>query len=266
MEDSPLFGVQGGVRISLAFFVVLAACAQGVDVAPVDDDDGSGGDFPTTTTTSGPAGGGNSVANGPAGVGGAGATGPVGAGGASGGMGGSGGDPADCGNGVVETGEECDDGNMVDTDACVSGCMDAECGDGHIQSGVEQCDDGNTTSGDGCSATCTGEGTYGPNHTFESMTSSFYITQFGCSNSGGDPAGDAAYFCQHFYGAGCTAEPGWTEVSSSTNPMMHSGTNCYNPDPNGVSVTGTSCVGGPCKIGNYSGPLGGLTNIVCSCP
>ena len=50
--------------------------------------------------------------------------------------------------------EECDDGNDIDTDACLSTCKDAVCGDGHVHEGVEGCDDANTKSGDGCSASC----------------------------------------------------------------------------------------------------------------
>jgi cysteine-rich repeat protein len=52
------------------------------------------------------------------------------------------GDPA-CGDGVVQAGEECDDGNQIDTDTCLSTCQSATCGDGKLQEGVEQCDDGN---------------------------------------------------------------------------------------------------------------------------
>ena len=176
---------------------------------------------------------------------------------------------ASCGDGFLHAGiEECDDANADDTDDCVSGCLDASCGDGFLHAGVEECDDGGVLNGDGCSATCTNEGTtYGPAHTFEGLTSSFYITQFGCSNSGGDPAGDALWFCQHFYNdPGCYAEPGWQAISSSVNPRMHSGTNCNSPDPSGVSITGTTCIGGPCKIGTYSSTVGGLSNIVCTCP
>src|SRR5262249_2519680 len=123
-------------------------------------------------------------------------------------------------------------------------------------------------SGDGCSATCTLEttGSFGPVHTFVNLSSSFYVTQFGCSNSGGDPAGDALWFCQHFYNAGCTAQPVWQAVQNSVNPMMHSGTNCNNPDPTGFDVPNTVCIGGPCKIGDYQGPVGGLTNLICDCP
>jgi fibro-slime domain-containing protein len=77
---------------------------------------------------------------------------------------------SDCGNGVIEFGENCDDGNITSGDGCSSGCVieshytcptankpcvhDVVCGDGTIE-GTEACDDGNTTDGDGCSATCT---------------------------------------------------------------------------------------------------------------
>lgn len=47
---------------------------------------------------------------------------------------------AQCGNAVLDTGEECDDGNTIDTDACTSACQNATCGDGVIQAGVETCD------------------------------------------------------------------------------------------------------------------------------
>jgi cysteine-rich repeat protein len=61
---------------------------------------------------------------------------------------------ARCGDGIVQPGEECDDGNYDDTDACVSGCVLATCGDGYVQAGVEECDDGNQEDGDACSSTC----------------------------------------------------------------------------------------------------------------
>src|SRR4030042_4391531 len=44
-----------------------------------------------------------------------------------------------CGNTVVETGEECDDGNSNNTDSCLNNCTDAACGDGYVRGGVEQC-------------------------------------------------------------------------------------------------------------------------------
>lgn len=45
-----------------------------------------------------------------------------------------------CGNGRLDSGEQCDDGNTVDTDACTAQCRDARCGDGAIRAGVEMCD------------------------------------------------------------------------------------------------------------------------------
>jgi fibro-slime domain-containing protein len=82
---------------------------------------------------------------------------------------------ANCGNGVVDPGEKCDDGNKVGNDGCTAICQVEDgwvcpplggactrtqiCGDGILQS-PEQCDDGNTASGDGCSATCAVEAGY----------------------------------------------------------------------------------------------------------
>ena len=53
-----------------------------------------------------------------------------------------------CGNGFVETGEECDDSNIIATDAC-NLCKNAVCGDGIIRTGLEQCD-GNNLGGATC--------------------------------------------------------------------------------------------------------------------
>jgi cysteine-rich repeat protein len=58
-----------------------------------------------------------------------------------------------CGNGVLDCGETCEDGNHNDCDGCSAACHIEVCGDGVLSCG-EQCDDGNTSSGDGCSAGC----------------------------------------------------------------------------------------------------------------
>ncbi|MDH3685849.1 MAG: DUF4215 domain-containing protein [Myxococcales bacterium] len=64
-----------------------------------------------------------------------------------------------CGNGVIDCDEVCDDGNAVEDDGCTSACFpSALCGDGLLQTeNGEQCDDGNVADGDGCSATCQNE-------------------------------------------------------------------------------------------------------------
>jgi fibro-slime domain-containing protein len=81
-------------------------------------------------------------------------------------------EPAVCGDGVIESGETCDDGNTVSGDGCSSTCeiepgyacptpgqpcvkspTPLLCGNGVLNPG-ETCDDGNTVPGDGCSGTC----------------------------------------------------------------------------------------------------------------
>lgn len=58
-----------------------------------------------------------------------------------------------CGDGIKDTNEQCDDGNLLDGDGCDRFCFSEFCGDGMIQMG-EECDDGNLISGDGCSRLC----------------------------------------------------------------------------------------------------------------
>jgi uncharacterized repeat protein (TIGR01451 family) len=62
-----------------------------------------------------------------------------------------------CGNGIIESGEECDDGNNDNGDGCSSICEieipEPICGDGVLDSG-EECDDGNSDDYDLCSNDC----------------------------------------------------------------------------------------------------------------
>ncbi|MCW5890913.1 MAG: proprotein convertase P-domain-containing protein [bacterium] len=60
---------------------------------------------------------------------------------------------AGCGDGVVDPGEECDDGNGTNGDGCDVDCTISRCGNGQV-GGDEQCDDGNVLDGDACSSTC----------------------------------------------------------------------------------------------------------------
>src|SRR6185503_1866296 len=58
-----------------------------------------------------------------------------------------------CGNGVLDPGEACDDGNTTGGDGCEITCTPTGCGD-HVVAGAEECDDGNIASGDCCSSGC----------------------------------------------------------------------------------------------------------------
>jgi cysteine-rich repeat protein len=58
-----------------------------------------------------------------------------------------------CGNGTVESNEQCDDGNTVDNDGCTNACTLPKCGDKIVQAG-EDCDDGNNEVNDMCPADC----------------------------------------------------------------------------------------------------------------
>lgn len=66
--------------------------------------------------------------------------------------------PPRCGDGVVDTGEGCDDGNRDDCDGCTHACqpeIGLGCGDGvALPACGETCDDGNPTVGDGCAPGC----------------------------------------------------------------------------------------------------------------
>ncbi len=62
-----------------------------------------------------------------------------------------------CGNKIVEPGESCDDGNVIDGDGCQADCTllisGSICGNGIREAG-ESCDDSNTKNLDGCDSAC----------------------------------------------------------------------------------------------------------------
>jgi cysteine-rich repeat protein len=66
-----------------------------------------------------------------------------------------------CGNGVLDPGEACDDGNIIDGDGCSADCKSNEtCGNGIVDKSVgEQCDlgPGKNVPGSGCTPSCKSE-------------------------------------------------------------------------------------------------------------
>jgi cysteine-rich repeat protein len=63
-----------------------------------------------------------------------------------------------CGDGIVDSGEECDDGNVYGCDGCSTTCASEPvpvCGDGVVDRACrEECDDGGLVDGDGCNRLC----------------------------------------------------------------------------------------------------------------
>ncbi len=153
------------------------------------------------------------------------------------------GSAAACGDGVVEAGEQCDDGNTTPGDGCSSTCQLEKgftcpkpgtacqtlqyCGDGILQTANgEQCDDGNTTPGDGCSGACQIEPGYAcPDPGLPC------VKIWVCGNGHVDP-GEACDDGNTVGGDGCSAdcsmvEPGYTcpDVSGNGGPCVKSPAN-----------------------------------------
>jgi len=68
--------------------------------------------------------------------------------------------PSPCGNGRLDAGEACDDGNLVDGDGCDSNCTPTGCGNGIVTAG-EECEQSSTCphADDACvNCVCVGRG------------------------------------------------------------------------------------------------------------
>ncbi len=134
-----------------------------------------------------------------------------------------------CGNGALEAGEACDDGNTAASDGCSATCQVEAgwscpggsscapvCGDG-ILAGPEGCDDGNSAPADGCSASCSVE----PGYTCPSAG-------VPCASTCGDGVLTAGEQCDDGNGAdgdgcssACTIEAGSTCFFASPNLIQN---------------------------------------------
>ena len=99
-----------------------------------------------------------------------------------------------CGNGVMDPGEECDDGNATFCDGYTPECKLERCGDGTTcPTQDEECDDGNTVACDGCSPSChterCGDGVACPNQG-EQCDDGNATNCDGCSSCHTDTCGD----------------------------------------------------------------------------
>lgn len=104
----------------------------------------------------------------------------------------------ECGDGIVDTVELCDDGNPTDGDGCGADCnveigwsctrddpsvCTTVCGDSIVIGGHEGCDDGNQIVGDGCSEQCDVEGFYACSGDPSDCTCVVYVSLTGTSGA-----------------------------------------------------------------------------------
>lgn len=105
------------------------------------------------------------------------------------------GPPPVCGNNMVESGEQCDDGNTQAGDGCSPTCQTEipVCGNGIVDLG-EECDDGNTMSGDGCDSMCQSENVPGADLCANAVPIGDGVYDFDTTAAGTD--GNAHSSCQ----------------------------------------------------------------------
>jgi cysteine-rich repeat protein len=130
--------------------------------------------------------------------------------------------PETCGNGMLDMGEECDDGNCVATDACNNNCRLPYCGDGVITPSIgETCEGEVDCSGCGIMATSSSSSSSsGDPCAGKLIFAGFAAAQTGAFSYGGQIGLDAAAAaCQAIGGFGMCDYDQWKQIETA--PMMH---------------------------------------------
>ena len=185
-----------------------------------------------------------------------------------------------CGNGTVDAGETCDDGNLVSGDGCNAVCSSTEeCGDGVLDAG-EACDDGNVEGGDCCSATCQPEAAASACDDGRFCNGADRCDGHGaCSRHGDDPCAGGAVctrFCDEQSDACGLAPPGTacgSDGNACTDDACDGAGVCAhvaNDDPcdDGLFCNGAdTCAAGSCSV-HAGDPCagGGECDDVCQEP
>jgi len=271
---------------------VIAACVpESTRYVPDDGGSGTGGSAGTSGT-----GGAAGSSSGRAGSGGATGGGAAVAGG--GGDGGDGAGSAECGDGVVEDTERCDDGNLQAGDGCSGDCRvesgwscdgsnptvcDEICGDGIVvgaEAAAGGCDDENAVDGDGCSGNCTVESGYfcwqTPSVCSDTCGNGVLDGNEECDDQNGAP-GDGCYACVEELDWNCTNAPSsCTQVNDCAGDPCGNGGVCtdgvgmFTCDCAGTGFSGPTCETStddcnpdPCEHGGVC--IDGSSDYVCQC-
>ncbi|MEZ4293879.1 MAG: DUF4215 domain-containing protein [Polyangiaceae bacterium] len=163
--------------------------------------------------------------------------------------------PVNCGNNLVDAGEECDDGNTDADDGCSATCTieagyDCQdepsacasiCGDGLIVGG-EECDDLNATGGDGCSDVCAVEAGYQclgePSACGEICGDGMIVGVETCDDNNTMANDGCSAMCQTEMGYACTGEPSACTVVCGDGIIVVGKETC--DDNNGAAGDGCS--------------------------
>ena len=141
--------------------------------------------------------------------------------------------PPGCGDGVLDSDEQCDDGDAnsdTEPDACRTTCLLPWCGDA-VTDGTEACDDGNALGGDGCTPSCATED--GPLESEPNDSPAEAQAYAGSPTHGGLPAGDIDCYAVEVDRCGAVSATISGDCSSPVNLGLH--------DPDGAMLA----VGGP---------------------
>jgi len=180
----------------------------------------------------------------------------------------------DCGDGLQEPPEECDDGagnSDVTPDACRTDCTLPRCGDA-VQDTGEECDDGNMTDGDGCDNDCT------ISACFPAPDCSVFDTDCGAASC--DPAGasgncdiltalSANTLCNAGSGDACNPDEFCTGVPGETacpaDVILPDGSSCEDGD---VCTSNDQCTEGHCQPGVPAPDMDsdGVCDEIDNCP
>lgn len=120
-----------------------------------------------------------------------------------------------CGDGFVQSGEDCDDGDLDNTDDCLNRCLSATCGDGWVHAGTEECDDRNIIGGDWCDPMCVRECAVGDTNT---ATATACYAAFTTTLSWDDAAAACGVIDAHLASSADAAEDALVSTLVGTSP------------------------------------------------